>query len=108
MPGDFFLSRPILLVVSQQVVAQYGIVEFGGDFTKTAPLSADQWLRTVGLASVTLPLGVVMRFLPVSEDPSDFAMGSCGSIKRVLDAKPTSPAATARTTRVTRSAKKVN
>jgi hypothetical protein len=88
------------------VLAQYGIVEFGGDFTKTAPLSLDQWLRTVGLAAVTLPLGVAMRFVSVSEDPNDFAMGSCGSIKGVPGALPTSPPAA--TARVTRSAKKAN
>jgi len=104
-----------LAVLAFTVLAQYGIVEFGGDFTKTAPLSLDQWLRTVGLASVTLPLGVAMRYVPVSEDPNDFAMGSCGSIKGssagALAAGPplpTSPAANGAAKRVTRSAKKAN
>ena len=62
-----------LLVVAFTVVAQYVIVEYGGDFTKTVPLTAEEWYRTVGLAAVTIPLGVIMRFLPIREDPNDSA-----------------------------------
>jgi len=55
------------------VAAQYGIVTYGGDWTKTAPLTDAQWVQTVTIASATLPLGLLMRFLPVSENKSQFA-----------------------------------
>ena len=53
--------------------AQYGIVTYGGDFTKTAPLTLEEWKTCAAIAAVTVPLGILMRFLPVSEDPSTFA-----------------------------------
>jgi len=31
-----------------------------------------QWVQTVGLAAISLPLGVLMRLIPVKEDPRDF------------------------------------
>lgn len=41
------------------------IVEMGSEFTKTAHLSTREWLITVALGSITIPLGVAMRFIPV-------------------------------------------
>ena len=93
-----------LAVILFTVGAQVGIVQFGGDFTKTAPLTPEQWVRTVGLAAITLPLGVLMRFIPVSEDPSDFAPTSCGSIKAAIKPAPSTPKAAPM--RETRSSKK--
>ena len=98
-------SNPMFLaVVGFTVLARVGIVECGGDFTRTSHLSPEQWARTVGLASVTLPLGVLMRFVPVSEDGADFALPSGGSIAVPLEAPP----APTPTKRETRSAKKTN
>jgi len=98
-----------LAVVAFTVLAQVFIVESGGDFTKTVGLSAEQWLRTVGLATVTLPLGVLMRLVPVAEDPHDFAPVSCASIKKAapleLSKSPEKEASTA-ARRETRSTKK--
>jgi hypothetical protein len=31
-----------------------------------------QWLVTIGLGAIGLPVGVLMRFIPVSEDPESF------------------------------------
>ena len=55
------------------VLSQYGLVQFGGDFVKTTPLTSTEWYQSVVLGAVTLPLGVVMRFIPVTEDMSDYA-----------------------------------
>ena len=62
-----------ILVIVFTVVMQYIIIEYGGDFTKTTPLTAEEWQRTVGLAAVTFPLGIIMRLLPISENPADYA-----------------------------------
>ena len=62
-----------ILVIVFTVVMQYIIIEYGGDFTKTTPLTAEEWKRTVGLAAVTFPIGIIMRLLPISEDPADYA-----------------------------------
>jgi magnesium-transporting ATPase (P-type) len=55
------------------VVAQYGIVEFGGDFVRTTHLTQDQWIKCVLLGALSLPLGGVMRLIPVSDSTTDFA-----------------------------------
>ena len=38
-----------------------------GAFTKTAPLTADEWCATVAMGAAALPIGVLMRLVPVSE-----------------------------------------
>lgn len=65
-------------------IAQYCLVTYGGDFVKTEPLTHMQWYRTILIASLTLPLGGVMRFIPISENPLDFAVVAKGSSKRTL------------------------
>jgi calcium-translocating P-type ATPase len=68
-------------VILFTVLSQYALIQYGGDFTKTAPLTSEQWVRTIGLAAVTLPLGVIMRFFPIKENQNDFALVSCGNVK---------------------------
>ncbi|CAM9787257.1 unnamed protein product, partial [Discosporangium mesarthrocarpum] len=41
------------------------IVDFGGDFTKTTGLNSTEWIITAALGAIALPLGVLMRFIPV-------------------------------------------
>jgi magnesium-transporting ATPase (P-type) len=51
-------ENPIFIaIVVFTLGAQYAIVEFGGDFVKTAPLSVDQWIKCFALAACTLPVG---------------------------------------------------
>lgn len=52
--------------------AQIFLVEVGGDFVKTTHLSAVNWLICVGLGFIGAILGMLMRFIPVKEDPSTF------------------------------------
>uniref|UniRef100_A0A7S2DNG1 Cation-transporting P-type ATPase C-terminal domain-containing protein n=2 Tax=Octactis speculum TaxID=3111310 RepID=A0A7S2DNG1_9STRA len=61
----------IILVFT--VIMQYGIVQYGGDFTKTAPLDQTQWIHSVALGALTIPIGFLMRLIPVSENMNDFA-----------------------------------
>lgn len=66
-------SPMFLLVIAFTFVAQYLIVEYGGDFTQTTPLSTNEWRITALLGAVSLPVGFIMRQIPVSEDPDSFA-----------------------------------
>lgn len=54
------------------VVVQWVIVQFGGEFTKTEPLTAEEWKATVLLGMCAIPLGVAMRLIPVKEDESEY------------------------------------
>ena len=61
------------LVIFFTVIAQFFIVEYGGDFTQTFPLDYEEWKFTVMLGAGSIPVGFVMRMIPVMEDPSSFA-----------------------------------
>ncbi|CAK9251024.1 unnamed protein product [Sphagnum jensenii] len=66
-------SSPLFLLVSIfSIGCQIFLVQLGGDYMKTAPLNWMQWLITVALGAMTLPIGALMRFIPVTEDPQSF------------------------------------
>jgi magnesium-transporting ATPase (P-type) len=69
------LHRNILFlsIIIFTAVAQVFIVQFGGEFVRTAPLSGDQWMKCICLGALSLPLGGLMRLIPVSESIEDFA-----------------------------------
>jgi hypothetical protein len=49
------------------------LIEFGGDFMKTTPLSLDLWVVTIIIGFFTLPVGFLMRLcFPVDEDPESY------------------------------------
>ena len=66
-------SPMFLFVVIVTVISQYAIVTYGGDFTQTHPLTASEWKITAGLGFVSIPIGYIMRQIPVDEDPDSFA-----------------------------------
>jgi hypothetical protein len=49
------------------------MVEFGGPFTKTTGLTPGHWGLSIGIAAITMPLGVLMRYIPVPAKLSDYA-----------------------------------
>ena len=57
------------------LAGQYLIVEYGGSYTQTVPLTEDEWAMTVFLGALSIPLGFFMRLIPVSERESSFADG---------------------------------
>jgi len=71
--GALEKSPMFLLVIVFTIISQWSIVEYGGDFTQTTPLSADEWMTTIGYGAVSIPIGFLMRLYPVSEDPDSFA-----------------------------------
>jgi magnesium-transporting ATPase (P-type) len=66
-------SPMFLFVIGFTVLAQWFIVEFGGDFTQTSPLTFSEWRSTIGFGAMSIPMGYVMRLIPVTEDPHSFA-----------------------------------
>lgn len=71
--GALGRSPMFLTVIAFTVLAQWLIVEYGGDFTQTMPLSVDEWRTTVGYGAMSIPIGWIMRLIPVSESPNSFA-----------------------------------
>ena len=66
-------SKIFLAVVVVSVVVQALVVEFGGKFTKCSGLTATHWAWTILLGAVSLPLGVVMRWIPAADRDGDYA-----------------------------------
>lgn len=58
---DLSKSHLFIGVIVVTIVAQFGIVEFGGAVFKTVPLSADLWLRSVLIGASMLVVGVLIR-----------------------------------------------
>jgi magnesium-transporting ATPase (P-type) len=51
-------SNPIFLVVIVvTILFQYLIVTYGGDFTRTSPLSPEQWGITIAFGAIAIPVG---------------------------------------------------
>jgi magnesium-transporting ATPase (P-type) len=66
-------TNPIFLsVIAITVTLQYLIVTYGGDFSRTSPLSTEQWGYTVAMGLIAFPVGFLMRFIPVQEADGDF------------------------------------
>ena len=62
-----FLS---IIVIS--VLVQIIFIEAFGSFTKTAGLPLSHWLISIAIGGLSVPLGILMRFIPVVEDENTF------------------------------------
>ena len=63
----------MFLIVSIMTLGlQIFLVEIGGDFVRTSPLTLIQWLITIALGFIGVPIGILVRLIPVSEDPESF------------------------------------
>jgi magnesium-transporting ATPase (P-type) len=66
-------KNPIFLaVVVFTLGMQFVMVQVAGKFVGTTPLSVNHWLICVGLAALTIPVGVFSRLIPIEEDPDTF------------------------------------
>merc|ERR1711871_405836 len=66
-------TNPMFAFVSIfSVGAQVLIVEVGESFTSTSPLTGAQWGWTIFLGWISMIFGVLMRYIPVEEDPNTF------------------------------------
>ncbi|KAJ0408386.1 hypothetical protein P43SY_003112 [Pythium insidiosum] len=66
--NTLFLSIIVITIVVQVLLA-----EFGGNFTKTSGITVRQWLMCFGYGALSLPVGILMRFIPIEESPRAFA-----------------------------------
>ena len=58
-------NRLFMAVIVVTAVLQVVLVEFGGDFSSTVPLSWQHWLITVGIGTISLPWGIGVKMFPV-------------------------------------------
>ena len=56
-------SKWFLVIVASITVAQVLIIQFGGEFFRTTPLDAVQWVICVAVGSIVLPIGVALRWV---------------------------------------------
>jgi hypothetical protein len=51
---------------------QVMLVQVGGDYLRTTPLRVELWFICIALGFIGIPLGFLMRLIPVKEDPDVF------------------------------------
>jgi calcium-translocating P-type ATPase len=66
--GNYIFISVLFVIIAVQVV----IVEFTYDFAKVTPLDFSQWIYCIIVGSISLPLGFLMRFIPVPKERSGF------------------------------------
>ena len=72
-PFDGVMKNKMFLLVSVASLGlQIFLIQVGGDFVKTSPLTLYQWLITIALGFISVPIGMLMRLIPVNEDPNSF------------------------------------
>jgi hypothetical protein len=69
---DIHKNYIFFIVTIITIGCQIFLIEVGGEFVKTSHLTMNQWLVTIGLGAIGLPVGVLMRFIPVKDDPKSF------------------------------------
>jgi hypothetical protein len=67
--GNWLFLGIIVITVGLQIL----IVQFGGDFTSTTGLVLEHWGWSILMGFGSFPVGIIMRFVPVKEDPESFA-----------------------------------
>ena len=72
-PFHNIFTNPLFFAVSIfSALAQVLMVQYGGRFTSTTPLTVEQTLLTIAMGAASVLVGMAMRFIPVEEDPSSF------------------------------------
>jgi len=56
-------SKIFICVIIATILTQYFFIEFGGEFTKTTPLTQRDWMATVAIGSITIPIGFLTRLI---------------------------------------------
>jgi Ca2+-transporting ATPase len=63
-----FNNKVFLFIVGFTVVFQFIMVQFLGKFANTVPLTKEQWLITVSIGFVSLPIAALVKLIPVPEN----------------------------------------
>lgn len=56
-------SKIFVGVIIATILTQYAFIEYGGEYTKTVPLKQSDWMVTVAIGAVTIPIGFMTRLL---------------------------------------------
>jgi len=62
--GDYIFLAILGITVFMQIL----MVEVFGDFAETTGLTITEWLSTIGLGALSLPVGFLLRLIPI--DPT--------------------------------------
>jgi len=66
-------TNPMFMaIIIGTIFVQVLLVEGAGFFFGTSHLTASQWFSCFGFGALALPVGILMRFIPVKEDESTF------------------------------------
>lgn len=65
--SGFFSNKIFVTIMTFTVLMQYLLIEYGGAFVNTCPLTADLWAFTIGVSSLSLPIGALLRSLALQE-----------------------------------------
>ncbi|CAM9198079.1 unnamed protein product, partial [Ectocarpus fasciculatus] len=68
LPTNYMFLAVSVVTIGLQIF----LVQVGGEFLGVSPLNLNQWLVTIALGAIALPVGIFMRFFPIEEDPSSF------------------------------------
>ncbi|KNC83376.1 calcium-translocating P-type ATPase, PMCA-type [Sphaeroforma arctica JP610] len=60
----FFASPMFLIVMLFTLFLQVLMVQYGGDWVGCTPLNQDQWIRTIVIGALGIPVGTLIRLLP--------------------------------------------
>eukprot|EP01134_Creolimax_fragrantissima_P008573 CFRG8573T1 len=60
----FFASPLFLTVMLFTLFLQYLMVQYGGDWVGCTPLNHDQWVRTIMIGALGIPVGTLIRLMP--------------------------------------------
>jgi hypothetical protein len=72
-PFDGIQNNPMFIYVSLFTLgAQIFLVEVGGKIVSTTPLTPVQWIVTVALGAISIPVMMLVRLIPMDEDPDSF------------------------------------
>mmetsp|Transcript_37030 Transcript_37030/g.57825 ORF Transcript_37030/g.57825 Transcript_37030/m.57825 type:complete len:1017 (+) Transcript_37030:126-3176(+) len=65
-------NRMFIGIIVFTILVQVVLVEGAGFLLETSHLTAGQWFACLGLGAISLPVGFLMRFLPMEEDEQTF------------------------------------
>jgi hypothetical protein len=69
LQGNYLFAAIIIVTIGVQIF----VVEVGGDFTSCTGLTLEFWGWSFLLGAGAWPVGILMRLIPVKEDPRTFA-----------------------------------
>jgi hypothetical protein len=68
-----FKNPVFMTIITFTIASQYFLIEYGGDWVRTVPLSSEQYYQCIILGGLSLTVGGLMRFFPVTENENDYA-----------------------------------